>query len=213
VNGVKLFPGISCTLTNGDLVTMGTTLDAATGGAHLPTKLELHFFHTPSFASNDRSHPPALPARYSFHASSDSEEEGDAVKPGFKTWRPFPPIKVPDEAPLPDVIDLTSDGVWEPKPVEPKVEKDEKDEVECIVLSDGESEVDDGEIYYSRPVELVDVMWDDEESEGESGEEEQEEEAPVVEAEPIVVVPDTQFPETEPPKVHPLHNRFSGGGY
>jgi len=221
---MKLDPDAPHAISNGDTITLGTTLppSSAGGQAHLPTRLEITFNnHTPpllppraSQCQPQQDTPPTKPAaRNTFHAPSDSEEEGDITSAykvettpsaavndvftgkGFiKTWRPFPPMKVPhNDGPLPPLIDLSSDigGVWEPAPV-----------VECIEISsdaeavDGE-ESEEEEVHYRTPIAakgLGEVPWDDE------GTEQQKSRHHVGLPETVTVVPETQSPD-QPPKV------------
>jgi hypothetical protein len=239
LNGTKLDPEIPHPVKTGDTITLGTALDSASGGAHLPTKLEITISRPPRFpsppptqqTSQITSHgPQQLPARNSFHAPSDSEEEYvvaelktvlEGATPAaaavvkrrepLRPWRPFPPIKVPDMTPLPAFIDLTSENgavVWEPAPV-----------IEIESDAEEENKKDEGEVYYSRPVpagEFAEFNWgqtDDDDEEDEETEEDADADVDVDgsldvnvdvddDVEGIVrVVPETQMPDQPRPLI------------
>ena len=234
LNGMKLDPDMPHYISNGDTITLGTLIASSTAGgpAHLPTRLEITFNNhappllppRPSQPQPQQDTPLTKPgARNTFHAPSDSEEEDItytykigtspsatandvfAGKGFIKTWRPFPPMKVPhNDEPLPPLIDLTSDvgGVWEPAPVVERVEitsdagaihGEESEENED---ENGEEE-EEKEVHHCKLTAtggLGEFTWDDEEKEQQKSTEE------VGLPETVTGVPETQLPD-QPPKV------------
>ena len=227
LNGIKLDPETPHYIRNGSTITLGTLIPSSTAGgsAHLPTRLEITFNdHAPPLLPPRPSQPQPQQdtpltkpgARNTFHAPSDSEEEDItytykigtspsatandvfAGKGFIKTWRPFPPMKVPqNDEPLPPLIDLTSDagGVWEPAPVMERIEI--TSDAEAVDGEESEEDEDEEETDYHKPIATGDLggfTWDDEEKEQQKSTEH------VGLPETVSGVPETQLPD-QPPKV------------